>query len=155
MGLRVAITSSSDDKLARMRAMGADITVNYRTSPNWERDVLAATGGEGVHIALNNVGHTEVPRCLASCTSGATMILIGGKRIEPGVETIKPSVPRNLTITAISSGTTRMLEDFAVAVEFLKLKPVVDKVFSFEDAPAAYAWMQSNDRIGKIVIKVA
>jgi len=76
LGARVVVTSSSDAKLARLRALGADVTINYRTRPAWHEAVLEATGGRGADVVLNTVGIGELERCLMACASNARVMPI-------------------------------------------------------------------------------
>src|SRR5690625_6270950 len=77
-GLQVIITSSSDDKLARTRELGADETINYRTTPEWQDEVLRLTSGKGVDVALEVGGEGTINRSIAATAVGGNIVTIGG-----------------------------------------------------------------------------
>ncbi|MSO98876.1 MAG: NAD(P)-dependent alcohol dehydrogenase [Rhodospirillaceae bacterium] len=162
MGARVIITSSSDAKLERMKALGADMTVNYRTTPNWSQAVLDMTGGRGADIVLNTVGIQEMEQCLTACASGARVMFIGANPVTPDRKASAPTaltrfpnlIMKDLTIKGIVVGSRRMFEDLVKAMTANKIKPVIDRVYNFDQVREALAYMESGEKIGKIVIKV-
>jgi NADPH:quinone reductase-like Zn-dependent oxidoreductase len=150
-GARVAITSSSDDKLARCKAMGADITVNYKTNPDWDKAILDATGGAGADVILETVGTGTLTRSLNAAAFNARIGLIGG--LESGQPQIFALVSKNAILGGITVGSVKMLKDMLASVAAAKIKPVVDKVFAFTDMPKAYQYLDGGEHIGKVVIK--
>lgn len=164
LGARVIVTSSSDEKLARMRDLGADDTINYRTTPNWHQAVLDKTGGRGADVILNTVGIGEMERALLACASNARVMLIGANPVQrtgSQTETIglkdfpRGMIMKGLTIKGVIVGSRRMLEDAVAAAHANKVKPIIDRVFSFAQVPDAVRYMESGEKIGKIVIKVS
>ncbi|MBL8645188.1 MAG: NAD(P)-dependent alcohol dehydrogenase [Rhodospirillaceae bacterium] len=164
LGARVGVTSSSDDKLTRMVALGADFTVNYRTTPDWHKEVLQKTGGRGVDVVLNTVGISEMERCLMACASNGRVMLIGSNPVQrggPATEAVglrefpRGMIMKGLTIKGVIVGSRRMLEDAVTAAHTNSIKPVIDRVFPFAEAMDAVRYMESGAKIGKIVIKVA
>lgn len=153
-GARAAITSSSDEKLAAARALGADITVNYRTHPDWGKKVLEQTGGRGADIVVETVGATTLGQTLVACAPNARIGFVGSLG-GPATEApnLGPVIGKNILIKGLTSGTRRTLERLHRAVESSGLRPLIDKVFSFEDAPAAYAHLEKGDHMGKVVIR--
>jgi NADPH:quinone reductase-like Zn-dependent oxidoreductase len=162
LGARAIITSSSDEKLARMRALGADMTINYRTNPKWPDEVLRLTDGRGADVVLNNVGMSELENCLLSCASGGRVLYIGANavsrdRVEPppaNVNRLPNLIIKDLTIKGIIVGSRRMYENLLTAMAANKVKPVIDRVYTFDQIHDALAYMQSGDKVGKIVIRV-
>jgi NADPH:quinone reductase-like Zn-dependent oxidoreductase len=163
-GARVAITSSSDEKLARMKAMGADITINYRTTPDWDKELMAKTGNAGANVVLNTVGMPELERCLNACANNGKVMMIGntptqrkGPREEfTGMrEFPRGLIMRDLTIKGIVVGSRVMLENLVAAVDRHKVKPVIDRVYTFEQALDAIRYMESGEKVGKIIIRVS
>jgi NADPH:quinone reductase-like Zn-dependent oxidoreductase len=152
-GARVAITSSSDDKLARCKALGADITVNYKTTPEWDKAVLAATGGRGVDIVVETGGLATLTQSLAACAPNGRIGLVGGLggRSENPPNT-GPLLFKNLTLKGITSGSRRMFADLLKALDATNTKPVIDTTFAFADANKAYQYMLDSEFIGKIVV---
>lgn len=153
-GARVAITSSSDEKLAKARELGADITVNYRTHPNWGEKILEATGGRGADVVVETVGASTLDQTFKACAPNARIGFVGslggGATTPPN---FGPVIAKNLVIKGLTSGTRRTLEQLHRAVEVSGLRPLIDKVFSFEDARAAYAYLEKGQHMGKIVIR--
>lgn len=153
-GARAAITSSSDEKLAAARALGADITVNYRTHPDWGRKILAQTGGRGADIVVETVGASTLSQSLVACAPNARIGFVGSLGgPATAVPNLGPLISKNAVLKGLTSGTRRTLERLHRAVESSGLRPVIDKVFSFDDAKAAYAHLEKGDHMGKVVIR--
>lgn len=153
-GARVAITSSSDDKLAICRELGADITVNYRKHPAWQDAVRAATGGRGVDIVAETVGISTLAQSLACCAPNARIGLLGALGgPAAGSTQLGALILNNITLKGITSGSKRMLGDLLRASAHHGLKPKIDRVFPFEQAAAAFAYLQSGAHVGKIVVR--
>ncbi|MDX2145727.1 MAG: NAD(P)-dependent alcohol dehydrogenase [Rhodospirillaceae bacterium] len=163
LGARAMITSSSDDKLKRMTALGADDVINYRATPNWSQAVLDKTGGRGADIVLNTVGIGEMEQCLLACASGGRVMYIGANPVNrdrtvaqtPGLNRLPNLIIKDLTIKGIVVGSRRMYEDLLTAMARNKVKPVIDRVFPFEQVMDAVAYMESGDKVGKIVIRIS
>ena len=154
-GATAAITSSSDAKLAIARELGADITVNYRKQPDWSAAVRAATGGRGVDIVVETVGVASLSQSLACCAPNARVGLLGalGGRAEGGSD-LQGLIGGNAIVKGITSGSRRMHEDLLRAYVANGVKPKIDRSFSFDEAPAAYRFLEAGDFVGKIVIAV-
>jgi NADPH:quinone reductase-like Zn-dependent oxidoreductase len=153
-GARVAITSSSDDKLAICRKLGADITVNYRSRPDWHEAIRSATGGRGVDIVVETVGPSTLSQSLACCAPNARVGLLGalgGAATTP--PNLGPLILNNVLLKGITSGSRRMYEDLLRASTANGLKPHIDRVFAFADAPQALAHLEGGDHIGKVLIR--
>ena len=162
LGARCIMTSSSDEKLARLKELGPDFGVNYRTNPHWPAEVLELTHGEGADIILNNVGLSEVENCLMAAASNGRIMHIGANPVvhnqEPQEPTSLTKLPniilKNLTVRGIIVGSRRMFEDLIQAMVTNNIKPVIDRVFDWDDVYDAIEYMQSGEKIGKIVIRV-
>jgi len=154
LGARVVMTSSSDERLETMRALGADITVNYRTNPKWEDEVLAKTEGQGADVVLNTIGFSGTEKSLLCCASNGRVLLVGAGG-EPAVLTSFPNMIRkDLTIMGFTVGSRRMFEDFVRAVEYNRLKPVIDRIFKFDEIFDAIEYYQTGQKVGKVVINI-
>ena len=151
-GARVIVTSSSDDKLARARELGAWQTVNYRSTPDWEQAVLELTGGRGADLVVEVGGAGTLEKSIQAVRVGGRIGLVGvltGGRIDP------TSVMRkSIRLQGIYVGSREMFEAMNRAIAAGGLKPVLDRTFTFEDARAAYHRMQSGSHFGKIVITI-
>ena len=153
LGARPIVTSSDDAKLARARQLGAVATINYRRTPDWENAVIEASGG-GVQQALEVGGAETLAKTLASLSLGGHVALIGGLSSFGGDLPGPSLMGRNITASGIYVGSRA---DFEALNQFLTgapFKPHIDKVFDYQDAPAAYAWMDSKQLFGKVVIRV-
>lgn len=155
-GARVAITSSSDDKLATCRRLGADITVNYRREPDWPAAIRAATAGRGVDIVVDTVGPSTLSQSLACCAPNARVGLLGALG---GAATKPPNlgllILNNIVLKGITSGSRRMLEDLLRASTANRLRPHIDRTFAFNDAAKALAYLEGGEHVGKVVISRA
>lgn len=155
MGIRAIITSSSDDKLARAKALGAAFGINYKTTPDWEKAAMQFTGGIGVDHVVEVGGAATLTRSFHAIRVGGRITLIGG--LSGGASELNPGLifSRRANVQGISVGSTQMFQATARAIEANKIKPVIDKVFAFTEAPAAYQHMASGAHFGKIVIRVS
>lgn len=152
LGARTIVTSSSDEKLEKARALGATVTVNYRKHPNWEEAVLDATKGRGADLAVEVTGAQNLPRTINATRIAGTIALIGamhGGAIDPA-----QFMRRSIRMQGIYVGSRRMFLDMIQAFEAGKLRPVIDRTFGFEQAREAYKHMESQTHLGKIVIEV-
>jgi len=154
-GLRAIITSSSDEKLERARAMGVDVTINYRANPEWQEEVLRHTDGEGVDVVLEVGGQDTVSRSVASTAVGGTIAVIGGVTGFGGEVNPTTLVMGAKHMAGIYVGSRAMLEQVAKLVVRADIKPVVDRVFPFAEAKEAYRYLESGRHFGKVVIELA
>ncbi len=154
MGAKPIITSSSDEKLARAKQLGAAATINYRSTPEWEKAVLSATGGVGVQQALEVGGKQTLGKTLASLAPGGHVALIGGLTEFGGDIPSYALMGRNATASGIYVGSRADFEALNAFLDQHHFKPVIDKVFAFEDAPAAYDYLDSGALFGKVVIRL-
>ena len=153
-GARVVVISSSDEKLQRARALGAEGAINYKTTPDWEREVLVFSHGRGADHVIEVGGADTLARSLACVAPGGCVALIGavsgfGAEINPFALLAKQA-----SIRGVYVGTRGMFERMNTAIASHKLAPVVDKVFGFEDAPAAFRHLESGAHFGKVVIRL-
>ena len=154
-GARVIITSSSDEKLARAKdEFGADETVNYRTNPDWQKAVWAMTGKVGVDHILEVGGAGTLEKSLQSVRYGGTISQIGVLTGFAGQINPANILQRSVRLQGIYVGSRDMFERMNRALDQAKLHPVIDRVFGFDDASAAYDYQRSGAHFGKVVIKV-
>ena len=153
-GAKPIITSSHDEKLERAKALGAVGTVNYKTTPDWDKAVRALTGGTGVQEALEVGGKDSLPHAIASLSSGGHLALIGGLGGFGGDVPATALMRAGITVSGIYVGSRADFEAMNVFIARHKIKPVIDKVFDFKDAQAAYDLMESDNFFGKIVIRL-
>lgn len=154
-GARVAITSSSDEKLELARALGADITINYKTHPEWGAELMAQTGNAGADIVVETGGQGTLGQSIAAAAVNGRIVIIGvtaGQGMSvPGYGTI---IGKNLTLKGIANGSREMLVNLVRAVEANGIETVVNKTFAFDEAPAAYAYLAAAEHVGKVLISL-
>ena len=151
-GFKTIITSSSDAKLERVRDLGADETINYRSTPEWQDEVLRLTNGVGVDLVLEVGGEGTMTRSVAATAIGGTIAAIGGvsgfnSQVSPS--TLLTSAKR---LVGVYVGSRRMLEQAAGFMASTGVRPVVGSVFSFDEAKEAYQHLASGQHFGKVVI---
>jgi NADPH:quinone reductase-like Zn-dependent oxidoreductase len=154
-GARVIATSSSNEKLARVKNLGADETINYKATPDWEKRATELTGGVGVDHVVEVGGAETFERSLRAIRPMGIVSQIG---VLTGVAkdlNIAPILMKHARIQGIYVGSRAMFEDMNRAIVQDKIVPVVDKVFPFEQVPDALRHMESGSHFGKIVVKVA
>jgi len=155
LGARVIITSSSDEKLARAKQLGADYGINYKTTPDWDKAAIEITGGRGVDCVVEVGGAGTIARSFAAIRVGGRIGLIGGLS-GPATELNAGLIlAKRANVQGISVGSTQMFEAMNRAISVNGIKPVIDKAFGFDEVPAAYRHMASGAHFGKIVIRVA
>ncbi|HEX5380491.1 MAG TPA: NAD(P)-dependent alcohol dehydrogenase [Phenylobacterium sp.] len=152
-GYRTVITSSSDEKLARAKALGADHLVNYRQTPEWSGPVRAATGGVGADFVMEVGGAGTIQQSLRAVRIGGHIAIIGV--VAGGAEGINPAVliGNSAKMQGLSVGSREMFEAMCRAIELHKIRPVVDKVFPWTEAKAAFEAMRGGEHFGKIVLE--
>jgi NADPH:quinone reductase-like Zn-dependent oxidoreductase len=151
-GARVIVTSSSDDKLARARALGADEGINYTTTPDWERRVLELTGGRGVDHVIELGGAGTLGHSLQAVRIGGHVALIG-VLTGAGQANPLPVLMRSVRLQGIFVGSRAMFEAMNRAIALHKLEPVVDRVFPFDELPQALRYMEQGKHFGKIALR--
>ncbi|MBX2855049.1 MAG: NAD(P)-dependent alcohol dehydrogenase [Rhodobacteraceae bacterium] len=153
-GARVILTSSSDDKLARAKTLGADHVVNYRTTPDWDQAVLDLTGGAGADVAVEVCGPGTLNKTLQAVRFSGSISLMGVLTgLADQVDTMS-ILRKNIKIQGTYVGSVAVMRDMLRAIDINQLRPVVDKVFPFEDAPAALRFQESGAHFGKVVVKM-
>jgi len=153
-GARVIATSSSDDKAARARALGASDVVNYERTPEWEQEVRTLTSGRGVDCVIEIGGAGTLARSIRSLARSGKVCLIGFLAGRDGDTNPTPLMMVGGSLHGIFVGDRAMFEEMNRAIAVNGLRPVIDKVFSFDSAPAAYQHQASRAFVGKIVIAV-
>ena len=154
MGARTIVTSSSDDKLEKMKALGASEIINYQTNPEWDAIVLELTSGSGVDRVVEVGGPGTFDRSVNAVRVGGIIGLIGVLTGVSGATNPTPIMVKSVTVKGIYVGSRAMFADMNRAIETHKLKPVIDQIFDFKDARSAYHTMRGAKHFGKLVIKM-
>lgn len=151
-GIRTILTSSSDEKLARAEALGADVLINYRDHPNWEEKVMEATDGRGVDLVVEVGGAGTLEKSIASVRIGGRISLVG---ILTGGQMDPTSIMRkSITLQGIYVGPRDMFARLNAALQQSRIHPVIDATVEFTDAKEAYRMMEKAGHFGKIVVTI-
>jgi NADPH:quinone reductase-like Zn-dependent oxidoreductase len=150
-GARVIATSSSAAKAERLKKMGAEAVIDYRATPDWDKETMKLTGGRGADITVEVGGAGTLPRSFLATRLGGRIVVIG---LLSGMAEVDPMpiLRRNLRVQGLYVGNRQMFEAMNRAIEAGGLKPVIDKVFPFAQARDAYRHLKSQNHFGKIVI---
>ncbi len=151
MGARVIATTSSEEKAQRLKALGADDVINYRTRPDWQHAVRELTNGRGVDQIVEVTGGT-LEQSIQSIAIEGQINFVG--RLEAGAQTININMlfQSCASVRIVAVGSRAQFITMNKAIEANQLRPVIDKVFSFEEAAAAFKYLQEGKYFGKIVI---
>ncbi|KAK8857329.1 NAD(P)-binding protein [Apiospora arundinis] len=164
LGLTTIITSSSDAKLERARKMGADHTINYKSTPDWHEEVLRITDNKGADVVFETGGAQTLAKSFECVAFGGLISCIGylsGKEDSPGnrINTNVLALKRNVTLKGMLNGSRERFEEMLRCVytgeQEKQIHPVVDKVFKFEEAKEAFQYLFQGGHFGKVVIQVS
>jgi NADPH:quinone reductase-like Zn-dependent oxidoreductase len=153
-GARVIATSSSEAKMEKLRALGADHVINYKETPDWGKKAFELTGGRGVDEVVEIGGPGTMAQSINACRPGGHISLIG---VLTGVSGEVPTAAlfsRNITVSGITVGSRRQQEDMVDAIDATGFKPVIDSRFPLDQIAAAFAHQASQQHFGKIVLTI-
>lgn len=153
-GARVIATSSSDENLARVKAIGVTDGVNYRTFPQWEKKVLELTDGKGVDVTIDVAGGDGLNQSVLATKAAGVIAQIGFLTGQTSALQLMPLIFRQTTIRGIAVAPRSSFDRMNPFLDKHRIKPVIDKVYPFEKAIQAYEHL-ARGPFGKVVIKVA
>ncbi len=151
VGAKVVATSSSDEKLERVKQLGASDCINYKSVPDWDKKVFELTGRRGVDHVVEVGGAGTLAKSLRAARTGGHISLIGVLS-GAGEANPLPAVMKNIRIQGIYVGSRDMFEAMNSAISLHKLHPVIDRIFPFEEGREALSYMESGAHFGKVVI---
>jgi NADPH:quinone reductase-like Zn-dependent oxidoreductase len=151
-GARVLGISSSDEKLAKAKALGLDSGMNYRDNPDWEKWVNEQTGGEGVDLVVEVGGAGTMARAIRATKVGGTIAQIGVLTGQNEGVDIRPVLSKQIKINGVYVGSRAHFVAMNKAISLAGLKPAIGATFAFDDARAALHMMEGAGHFGKIVI---
>lgn len=155
-GATTIITSSSDEKLARAKALGADHLINYRTKPNWDAVVLDLTDGLGADLIVETVGSTTFARSINATAPGGTVFVIGFITGTEASVDLLPIIVKEVRVRGNNTGAVSDLHDVVRAIAAQKIDPVVDQIFTQDRAAEAYAHLAAGGRhFGKLAFQLS
>jgi NADPH:quinone reductase-like Zn-dependent oxidoreductase len=152
-GLRTIVTSSSDEKLARARQLGASDTINYKTTSKWEEVARKLTRGEGVDRVIEVGGSGTLPRSLQAVRMAGSVSMIG---VLSGVESTLSPLPvlmNSIRVQGVYVGSRAMFQRMSRAIEQHRIKPVIDKTFEWTEVKQALQYMETGQHFGKICLR--
>jgi NADPH:quinone reductase-like Zn-dependent oxidoreductase len=149
-GARVIMTSSSPERCARLRSLGADATIDYVAEPEWDKVVRELTGGHGVDLTAEVGGAATIDRSVAATRRGGRVALVGLLSGVPG--TVSSLFSAGASISPVMVGSRDDFEAMNRAIDFHALRPVIDSRYTFEQLPDALRHLRTGRHMGKIVI---
>lgn len=152
-GARVIATTSSANKAARLKALGADEVINYKDEPDWHSAVLKLTNGRGADLAIEVGGADTLEKSILATRMCGRIAMIGALTGR-GSAPVSGIFARSLTVHGIYVGSTEMFERMNQALGVHQLRPVIDNVFDFAQAPQAFAHFEGRGHFGKVVIRI-
>ncbi len=152
-GAEVIATSSHPEKLERLRALGAAHVIDYKADPDWGKTVRRLTG-EGVEHVVEVGGAGTLTQSLRAVSVGGVVHVIGVLAGASHEVDVRPILMQEVRLSGVMVGPRESAEAMGRAFELARLEPVVDRVFGFEEAPAAFAHQASGAHFGKVVISI-
>ncbi|MEG0151152.1 MAG: NAD(P)-dependent alcohol dehydrogenase [Comamonas sp.] len=153
MGAKVIATTSSTAKAERLRALGADVVINYSETPEWGDAVLAATGGRGADIVVEVGGPGTLPQSIRACTPGGHIALIG---VLTGIAGAVPTLElmrKQQILKGLIVGSREQQQDMVRALELFGWEPVIDSSYPLERMAEAFAHQAAGKHFGKICLE--
>ena len=153
-GARVIATSSSDEKLEKLKRLGADAVINYKAVPNWGKKVKDLTDGRGVDHVIEVGGPGTLMQSIAACRTGGHIALIGVLTGFAGELVIPALFSNQIRTSGISIGSRADQEDMIRAITANRLKPIIDRQFPLQEIVAAFKYFESQKHFGKVCLQL-
>lgn len=154
-GASVIATSSSEEKLAKVKALGADEVINYKTTPQWAEEVLRRTDGLGVNCVIEVGGAGTLAQSMQALAHAGKISMIGVLSGFEGETNPHSVILKGGSMHGIFVGNRTMFERMNRAIEVNDIHPVIDKVFALEETVAGFNYMKSQAHFGKVIIRVS
>jgi NADPH:quinone reductase-like Zn-dependent oxidoreductase len=152
LGAHVTVISSSDERIERVKALGADAAVNYRAVPDWAKATREITGGRGYDLILELGGEKTLPQSLRCIRPGGTISMIGILSGSAMATSLGHVITRQVRLQGVTVGHRDAFESMVRAIEQHGIRPVIDRVFAFEELKEAMAYLKSGAQFGKVCI---
>lgn len=153
-GARVIATSSRDENLERVKALGVSEAINYRSHPDWEKKVLELTDGKGVDVTIDVAGGDGLNRSVQATKVSGVIAQVGFLTGQVSALELMPVIFRQTTIRGIAVAPRSSFDRMNPFLDQHRIKPVIDKVYGFDNAVQAYQHLAEGP-FGKVVIKVS
>ena len=152
-GATVISTSSSGEKLEKLKSLGADYLINYKETPEWGAEALKLTGGRGVDEVVEIGGSGTMPQSIVATTIGGHISLIGVLAGIAGDVPTAMAMSKNVCIQGLTVGSRQDQDDMVVAIEANPFEPIIDSTFPLDGIAAAFAHQMSQKHFGKICLE--
>jgi NADPH:quinone reductase-like Zn-dependent oxidoreductase len=152
LGAHVTVISSTDERIERVKQLGADAAVNYRTTPEWAKATRDITAGRGYDLILELGGEKTLPQSLRCIRPGGTVAMIGILSGSAMATSLGLIITRQVRLQGVTVGHRDGFEAMLRAIDQHRLKPVVDRVYAFEELKEAMAYLQSGAQFGKVCL---
>ena len=153
LGAHVTVISSGDDRLQRVRALGADAGINYRSQPEWAKAAREVTGGRGFDLILELGGEKTLPQSLRCVRPGGTLSMIGILSGSAMTASLGSIITRQVRLQGVTVGHRDGFEAMLRAMAQHGLRPVIDRSFAFEELKEAMAYLKSGAQFGKVCLQ--
>ena len=153
-GATVIATSSSDEKLERLKAMGADHVINYRKDPLWGETALALTGGRGVDHIIEVGGPATLEQSMIAIRVGGHISIIGILSGVSGAMNFVPMLIKQVRLQGVLVGSRSQQQDMVRAINANGMRPVIDRHFPLSDMVEAFKYQETNQHFGKIILDI-
>ena len=153
-GATVIATSSSDEKLERLKAMGADHVINYRKDPLWGETALALTGGRGVDHIIEVGGPATLEQSMIAIRVGGHISIIGILSGVSGAMNFVPMLIKQVRLQGVLVGSRSQQQDMVRAINANGMHPVIDRHFPLTDMVEAFKYQETNQHFGKIILDI-
>jgi NADPH:quinone reductase-like Zn-dependent oxidoreductase len=154
LGIRAIVISSSDDKLVKLAALGADHGINYRTHREWGARVRELTGGTGADLVLDIGGESTIAQSVAACRMAGRIMVVGSTSQAAPVLPLRDVVMHHIRIVGMAVGSVAQLGELVDFVERHDLRPVIDRTFPLDQLGDAFRYQLSGAHLGKIAIAI-
>ncbi|MFQ8432825.1 zinc-dependent alcohol dehydrogenase family protein [Amaricoccus sp. W119] len=154
MGARVIATSSSDEKLERVKELGADAVINYRSNENWGAEIRRLTDGRGADHVVEVGGPATLAQSITAARDNGHIALIGVLTGMGGEVPTAQLMAQQQRLQGLIVGSRRHQEDFVVALEATGIRPVIDRSFPLDDLRGAFEFQASGGHFGKIGLTI-
>ncbi len=152
LGAQVTVITSSEERIQHVRQLGADAAINYRTTPEWAKATREITGGRGYDLILELGGEKTLPQSLRCIRPGGTVAMIGILSGSAMATSLGLIITRQVRLQGVTVGHRDGFEAMLRAIDQHQLKPVVDRVFAFEELKQGMAYLQSGAQFGKVCV---
>jgi NADPH:quinone reductase-like Zn-dependent oxidoreductase len=153
-GARVYALTSTEEKMARARDLGADVVLNYREEPQWSRSIYERTGKRGVDVVVDNVGQATLPQSMRAVARGGRIVIVGNTSGPHAEIDTRYIFGKQISLIGSTMGSHQDFRDVTDLLWSGKLRPVVDRVMDLSEGQRAFEILESGAKFGKIVLTI-